>query len=236
MSSFLLRPVIDPALALADMLAENIGLQHNFGVVRHELDSEHAILKRMLDTDPSLPISLLASLLSIARRKREDNATFAAIKQSYEDSSARLESIQARESLLMAAASASGGPTFFGHSRRWQSLRIERAAAEEEFRNVRQHLAMMRERLAKLDVIEKQAWGAISNSSIRPRSSRSIRPPSRASDRTAGHSSCSNLDTDPGRPTSTSTVRTSEDRKIIVSPTRFHQPSRNTRLSDLGRA
>lgn len=175
----------DPSFLLADAQAENVALNRELDATRRELNSERLVLGRMMHTDPSLPISLLSSLLSIARRKREDGAALAASQHAHEDGLARLELIRAREDWLMAAASASDGPTFFGHSRRWQSLRTERTEAENALRLLAQQVTLMRERLAKLEVVEKHAWGAMSVNATRPHSNRSNRPSSRQSDVTS---------------------------------------------------
>ena len=167
---------------LTQLYAENIGLQSKLHLLECQLNTEHDTLKRMQDIDPSLPISLLASILAIARRKQEDNTSLASSQGLHKDALERLDCIRDREDWLMAAASASDGPTFFGHSRRWQSLRTERAKAEGELRSRIQHITLIRERLAKLEVLEKQAWGALTINANRPRTSRSSnRPTSRKS-------------------------------------------------------
>lgn len=167
---------------VAQLCAENVDLQSKLRLLECELNTERDILKRMMNIDPSLPISLLVSLLSIAYRKREDNASLISSQRLHEGALERLECIRDREDWLMAAASASGGPTFFGHSRRWQSLRNERTEAEAELKIRVQQVTLMRERLAKLEVLEKQSWGALSSNANRPRSGRSNRPISRKSD------------------------------------------------------
>lgn len=176
---------IDPVALLAEFHAENVALQQELDITCQELDSERLILKRMMDIDNSLPISLLASILSIAHSKRDHSNALAASQQAHRDGVARLDLIQSREDWLTAAASSSDGPTFFGHSRRWQSLRSERIEAENKLRALVQHVTLMRERLVKLEIVEKQAWGALSINAIRPRSSRSDRPSSRQSDVTS---------------------------------------------------
>lgn len=176
-------PPVDMLSELTQLYAENVDLQSKLRFLDCELNTERDTLKRMLDVDPSLPISLLVSLLSIAHRKQEDNVALASSQRLHNDTLDRLDCIRDREDWLMAAASASDGPTFFGHSRKWQGLRVERAEAEAELKDRVQQVTLVRERLAKLEVLEKQAWGALIINANRPRANRSLnRDMSRKSD------------------------------------------------------
>lgn len=162
-------------MLLAELHAENVALQREVRAARKELESQHLVISRLMKVDPTLPISLLVSLLSITRRRCEDGAALHAAEQNEDTSLVRMLLIEDRESWLTDAASASQGPTFYGQSRRWASLQVERADAERALDSVSQQISLIRERLSKLDDLERQTWGAVASKVARTASRLGVR-------------------------------------------------------------